>query len=284
MTIRPMKPAGPSQGFEGLHQVRFPVLCTPKYDGIRAIVMKSVVYSAKMKPLPSQWVQERYGTSVYEGLDGELVVGDPVDPMCFRKTCSAVMSHDGRGADFHTFDRWNKPDEPYTVRSRGTSAPITTIRDLTELQEYEHSLYMAGWEGIILRSMDGLYKYGRSTLRQHWLLKYKRFQDAEAVVIGFKERLHNANEATINELGKTKRSSHKENMVPTGTMGALVCEFTSDTGEISEISVGIPERKDQIEFWAMRLQLLGKTVKFKFQRAPGQPRFGTFLGLRDERD
>ena len=57
------------------------------------------------------------------------------------------------------------------------------------------------------------------------------------MVIGMEEKMHNANEATIGELGQTKRTSHQENLVPMGTMGALIVrdlktgvEFNIGTG------------------------------------------------------
>ena len=50
---------------------RFPVYASPKYDGIRALVINGVVVSRNMKPIPSKFVQENF--SKFEGFDGELM-------------------------------------------------------------------------------------------------------------------------------------------------------------------------------------------------------------------
>ena len=57
-----------------------------------------------------------------------------------------------------------------------------------------------GGEGLILRNPDGVYKFGRSTPKQQLSIKVKFFEQDEFEVIGFTERMHNANQAKINEL------------------------------------------------------------------------------------
>ncbi len=49
----------------------------------------------------------------------------------------------------------------------------------------------------------------------------------EAVIVGYTEKMHNANEAKKDNLGRTERSSCKEGLVPTGTLGALICQVPS---------------------------------------------------------
>ena len=85
-----------------------------------------------------------------------------------------------------------------------------------DVLQYEKEFLEIGAEGVMLRSPTGPYKQGRSTLKEGYLLKVKQFTDAEARVIGFDEKMHNANEADVGELGQTKRSSHAENLIPTG--------------------------------------------------------------------
>ena len=51
------------------------------------------------------------------------------------------------------------------------------------------------------RHRHGLYKLGRSTFIEQGLIKLKRFEDGEAEIIGFKEKMLNQNEATIDARG-----------------------------------------------------------------------------------
>ena len=135
----------------------------------------------------------------------------------------------------------------------------------------------------MVRSIDGTYKFGRSTLRDGILGKLKRFTDAEYKVVDFQERMHNANEATTNALGHTERSSHKENKVGRGDLGALVLE-TAD-GQRFNCGTGFDDAA-RSEIWNNRDQYLGRWAKIKsfLIGVKDLPRFPVFLGWRDPID
>ena len=71
-------------------KLRFPLYASPKLDGIRATVRDGVVYARSNKPIANIHVQEKF--KHFEWFDGELIVGDPADKMCFRNTPSVVGS------------------------------------------------------------------------------------------------------------------------------------------------------------------------------------------------
>jgi hypothetical protein len=75
----------------------------------------------------------------------------------------------------------------------------------------------------MLRDPNGPYKFGRSTRKEGYLLKLKRFCDSEAEVIGVVELMHNGNEAKTNALGRTERSTRKAGKTGMGVLGALAC-------------------------------------------------------------
>ena len=54
-------------------ELKFPLLASPKYDGIRALPKNSVVMSRTFKPIPNTEIQENF--SKFNDLDGELIVG-----------------------------------------------------------------------------------------------------------------------------------------------------------------------------------------------------------------
>ena len=76
-----------------LSRLSYPCLVSPKLDGVRAIVINGVVMSRNLKPIPNAYIQKILGE--FEYYDGELIVGDPTDPACYRNTVSGVMSMDG---------------------------------------------------------------------------------------------------------------------------------------------------------------------------------------------
>lgn len=277
-----------------LDKLRFPLLASPKLDGIRAVVRDGVVYSRSNKPIPNKYVQEKF--KHLNTLDGELIVGHPTSKSVYRDTTSNVMAHDKRDfpVTFYVFDCIRDLRAEYTCRQRwlaeaceNTYAHVnvleqTLIHDLDALLVYEEACLELGYEGLILRSPDAPYKCGRSTVREGYLLKLKRFMDAEAVVIGFEERMHNGNEATTNELGRTKRSSHKAGKTGRGDLGALVVR----AGDV-EFNIGTGFSDDERDaIWKAQGEYLGRIAKFKYfpvgvKEAPRHP---VFLGWRMKED
>ena len=149
---------------------------------------------------------------------------------------------------------------------------------------FEKKCLEAGFEGVMVRKGDGPYKFGRSTSKEGYLLKWKRFTDSEAEVQGFVEQTHNANEKEKDALGNSKRSQHKENLIPVGTLGALlVCDVKTKI----EFSIGTGfNGADRAYIWSLREKFIGHIVKYKYQEigVKGKPRFPVFLGFRDKDD
>ena len=112
----------------------------------------------------------------------------------------------------------------------------------------------------------------------------KRFLDSEAEIVGFVELMRNKNEATINKMGYMERSSHMENKVPGGCLGAFQVKDITYGYEF-EIGTGFTEA-DRIAFWKQKRSLLGRVVKYKYFPIGMKdlPRHPVFLGFRDPRD
>ena len=129
-----------------------------------------------------------------------------------------------------------------------------------------------------------MYKHGRSTAKEGGLIKVKRFSDSEATILGFEEQMKNNNEKKVNELGRGQRSSHKENMIPKGTLGALVVKDTS-TGVEFNLGSGFTDSvRDQL--WKYKTDLIGQTVKYKYFDigVKDAPRHPVYLGIRIPED
>lgn len=290
-----------------LTTLRYPLAVSPKLDGFRAIVVDGVVLSRNLKPIRNAHVQNLFGRSEYEGYDGELIVGSPTSPTCFRDTSSGVTSFAGTPeAKFYVFDRVNMPGTVWRERIASVvedgnviKVPHFIVPSSLELIDCENTFLDEGYEGLMIRGIESPYKQGRSTTREGWLLKLKRFADSEALVIGMEEKMHNANEATVNALGHTERSSHQANLVPLNTMGALVVkdlttgvEFNIGTGFDdsdrdwwwNQITTGIPgtlNNGGQVR--TLRDQII---VKYKYFAVgvKDKPRFPTYLGIRSTDD
>ena len=231
-----------------------------------------------------------------EGLDGELMVGTT-----FNESSSAIMSQDG-WPDFRyiIFDMGHDQifrggrNLPYLERLDVLQRldlpdycqkllPIK-IDSANELLAYEQACIQQGYEGAMIRTGDSPYKFGRSTANEQWLLKIKRFEDSEAVVIGTEEKLTNDNAPTINPLGYQERSTHQANMSPAGVLGALLCRDINTQVEFS-VGTGFDDIQ-RSTLWATRSLIIGRIIKYKHQPygQVDKPRFPVFLGFRDKSD
>jgi DNA ligase-1 len=279
--------------------LRYPLIGSPKLDGIRGLILGGFLVSRKLKRIPNRFTRDALDNSAYEGLDGELIAGLSFGPGVFNRTTSAVMTQGGTPpVTFWVFDWWNSRD-PYTTRLsslpedtdlvdaedgegyvRIRRLPYRVLRSEREVLGYEAKCLREGYEGIMLRNPNATYKFGQSTMKEMGLIKMKRFEDSEAEIIGIVEQRHNGNEATINELGLSKRTSHKANKVGKGTTGALRCRDLV-TGVEFEIGTGMDQDTCAF-FW--RNPPVGKIVKYKFQPVgvKDKPRFPVFMGIRED--
>jgi DNA ligase-1 len=282
---------------EDTSKLTYPLYASVKLDGIRVVVIDGVVYSRSMKPIRSKTVQEMFGKTEYNGLDAEVLYGEWAAPNVFNLTTQAVMStelkegfDEGRIKlavfdDFSVNDVYHVRLSSAAGRCDGVKVALAAQRLIScekQLLEFEQECLDAGYEGVMVRSIDGKYKQGRSTEKEGIIGKIKRFSDAEAIVIGFEEKLTNTNEKKTNELGYSERSSSKEGLVGANTLGALVCEcngirFTMGSGF---------DDASRAEVWANRDKYIGKLAKFKYFAVGMKDsyRFPIFLGWRDEDD
>lgn len=281
--------------------LQFPLLVSPKLDGIRCIVDHGEVLSRSFKQIPNKHIQSCLKALDLKNiaLDGELMLKNP--QASFQEVCSAVMSEDGEPSFiYHVFDAVTDGLNvlPFHQRLAQAAAIVRSIKkpyvkivehrsviDHSELTICEEDYLQRGFEGLMIRDPLGPYKCGRSTTKEAYLLKLKRFEDAEAVVIGFDEAMANTNEATIGELGQTKRSTKKAGRRAKNTLGALVVKMSD--GLVLRVGTGkglTDELKKEI--WSNRKRYLGQLIKFRYQQVgtKDSPRIPSFQGFRAEAD
>ena len=268
-------------------EVTYPKWIQRKYDGVACLAVNGVAMSRTMKPIPNLFIQKFFADNKLHGWQGELMLnGD------FSAVQSGVMRIEGEPDFFYVvYDKWDTED-PYWKRLGQLAVfleyplarfQVVETRVVDNAEECEATLeefVNEGFEGAMLRDRDSLYKQGRHTLKSQALMKLKRFEDDEATIIGFEEKMHNENEKTTDERGYSKRSHKQEGMVPANTLGALVVKWKDVEFKIGS---GYNDIQRQ-ELWDNRDSLLGKLVTYKFQETSkyGVPRFPTFKALREE--
>ena len=289
--------------------IRYPVIASPKIDGIRCLIVNGQALTRSLKPIPNLFIRRMLEKYAPDGADGEIVVGDS-----FNATTSAVMSRDGEPVfTYFIFDDCREACASTSFRLRSYAMcgllvevrrqntgweypwladgckirwlPQETISGPDQLQAYYVKCLTEGYEGVMIRDPLGVYKHGRSTKREGILLKLKPFADAEAVVVRIDELQHNGNAAETNALGLTERSTAASGKSAGGTMGRLLVRAV--TGDYSGKEFFIGTGFDQTlrnEIWASPQKFLGKKLTFKYQ-AHGSvdlPRIPVFLRWRDD--
>lgn len=289
-------------------KIKYPVMASPKLDGIRAIMTATGPQSRSGKLIPSKHVQAEFLKAVQAhpeliGLDGELIVGLPTAKDCFRATTSAVMAHDKTPEfKYYVFDHVGKETnmgrDPFRQRydymlllQKQKLLPPwvvillqAVIPHADALEEIEERYVSQGYEGLIIRDLNAAYKHGRSSAKEGILLKVRRFKDSEATIIDFVEELENQNEATKDAFGRTERSTHQDNKVGKNSLGSFVVQDIKTKVQF-QVGTGY-SAADRAAFWKDRSKLKGKIIKYRFFEVGVKdlPRFPVFQGFRDKRD
>ena len=269
--------------------------------------------SRSFKPIPSDYVRQLLIPYLSLGLDGEIVAYDLETGklLPFNQISSLVMSTSkvppaGVAIRYEVFDCILEPQSDFATRYHRlryiyetqlnaqqmmhissplpwTLVPHIVIESATDLALYEEAMLDAGYEGVMVNSPSGKYKYGRSTTKEGTLLKVKRFEDEEAYFLGVIPMQHNTNTATTNALGYTERSSARAGLVELETMGVLVGQ-SQRFGRI-EIGTGFSQA-DRDWIWEHRLDLIGNKFTYKFQAhgSLDKPRLPVFKGWRHKED
>jgi len=302
MKIKPMKARDwiPSK-------VTFPCYYQVKVDGVRALNLDGTLVARTLKSHNNKYITAKYSQERYKGLDGEMYLTElgPMHPDLCRETSGALRREHGEPIitwyvfDYVTEYTINLPyEERLTilenlVESLNDSSvkvvPTSVIYSLEEFEELDAAAIELGYEGSMLKNPKAKYKEGRSDKNmQSW--RVKRFIEEECLVTSIEEGNSNQNEAKINKLGHTERSTHQENMQPNGQVGNINGILLKDikspsTGKTiiekgEEITVGpgelsLPER---LHIFANQDILVGNVIVFKMfpHGIKDKPRFPTF--------
>lgn len=282
-----------------IEKLQYPLLATPKIDGIRCCITEDGPVTRKLKPVPNDYVRQLLESDALLHDDGELVTHDENFAIeDFNTIQGNIMRREGKPrTSYMVFDTFTRPDLPYVDRVKilherrfkiGGDLAITPVLPVQlntpeELDAYERSMVEDnGWEGIMVRDPNGRYKFGRSGVKEGILLKIKRFEDDEATITGMVEEMKNENEAEKDALGRTKRSSAAAGKTGKGRMGALICLWNKNGIEF-ELGTGFTAEQRQ-EIWDNFPDYVGQKLTFSFQGVGtnGRPRFPSFKGMRKD--
>lgn len=292
-------------------KLRFPLLGSPKYDGWRLFEFGGKPTTRSLIP-PKNYSAVRRMSEMYaaaadlgiRGLDGEGIVGSITSPNAMQATTSGLGSYAGEpDITYLIFDSYQRSQAPYQEREQEIREKLddsfwsefgwarmvdqTTLHNWEDALAYEAGCVSAGLEGIMLRKPDAHYKMGRSTLNDGIILTaLKRFVDDEAEILEVREQLRNDNPAEEDAYGRTKRSSHQENLVGKGSMGSVLCRSRKFD---ETFSVGYGKGlNDALRawLWEHRSEIPGRMLTYSYQETGcvDRPRHPRWKALRARED
>jgi DNA ligase-1 len=283
----------------------FPKMGSAKIDGFRMLNQQGSAYTRSGKPMANEATQAFFSRPEFDGLDGELVVGEPNDPNVFNNSQGPLKRKDGDPkAVWYIFDDRTFPKDMFKDRTHRAANRIQQLwiafpelqdriqlvkhswLNKEDLDEFEDIAIEDGYEGIMLRDPCGLYKYGRATYKENTLLKVKRLVHEEGVIVGFEEQMINENEAFKDELGRTKRQSLKENLIPSGMVGAFWIQSDKWPTKFKVSAGSLTHEDKKAAFENFESDYKGKIGAYKYfgHGSLEAPRQGVFKGIRSPSD
>ena len=257
-----------------------PVIVQPKYKGWRGravwreqegrfVLLSSYGNELTSVPQIAAELRERFivgGEPVapgYQEFDGEVYVHglseEEIESLAGRKKPDAESME----LEFHVFDL---PQHEGQQAARFLdllatemhmphlkSVPGTVEQDLDRIMEIMREWVAQGYEGIVLRHPEGLYKRTRSTQ----MMKFKPARwDVYRVVGAIEER--------------------KLDGTPKQALGAL--QVVDADGRMFKVGTGFTRQQRQ-DLWSRRELLLGRLVKVSYQNTSdgGMPKPGVFV-------
>lgn len=292
----------------------FPLIGQPKIDGVRALNLTGRLTGRSLKPFKNRYLTTQLSHSALIGFDGELAAEHHQHPDLCRITSSATGTITGEPYvlwwlfDYVTIDTRNLPyserlmslqdaiwNAPESLQPHLRIVPCRPLFNLEELEAYDTENLLAGYEGTVVCGPGAPHKDGRAG-KKLFKWRIKRFVDFEFMVHTIIEGEENQNEAQINELGNTFRSSHQENKVANGMVGAMLGTvladvFDGDTllfpkGAEVRVGAGCLTHDQRRHYFINQNEFMSLIHKAKFfpKGIKDKPRFPTWQSFRNAED
>lgn len=276
LNIKPMRAYSLDKKREARLEGKGPFAVQRKYDGVRCMAYRRDDGTVRLMSrggedydVPHIAQQIESTLDAHEVLDGELYLHGHL-----LQDIRHLIAEGDERIEFHVYDMTELVEvdgNPWTKRSKNLAGwfkayedfcpnvvkvPTDTIPDIKTAWGM-HDVYVSeGYEGGILRLLDGTYKMGSKSTK---LLKLKEFEDAEFTIVG--------------------HSVSKD--------GVLLWECEQEEGLVFEARpVGSMEYRAQLLKEAEAGRYVGQqlTVKFKGRSADNKPLFGVGKGIRPAKD
>ena len=164
------------------------------------------------------------------------------------------------------------------------SVTQAVVNSKEDVEKFFEVALKEGYEGLILRNPDSPYKFGRSTLKEEYMLKVKPFKSFDAQIIDVIQgtEVDPKAEKKINELGRSVTSRKKDDRVLVDKAAAFLVTYEHHTLKVSLAMTD--EEKEEI--WNNKMNYIGRMIEYKGMMigAKDVPRHPVFVRFREDCD
>ena len=293
MSFKPMRSCEPTDKYP----VQFPCYVSRKLDGIRVVKYEGKARTKSLKLLPNRHASAFVEAHVPDRMDCEIIVGPPNLQTTYNTTLSGVMTIAGEPEfTLYAFDIADS-EAGYTherierLRQACLGIPNIVIVDqilchnAEQLEQLYEQFLEEGYEGLIARSPNGIYKYGKCTPKEAIQFKVKPHADEDCEILEVHEGRTNQNEAFVNELGGTARSTDAEGMVPNGMLGYFIARDVK-TSTVFRLSPGKLKHAERVAILQNPQEYIGRFAKYRSMDygVKDKPRQNRWYAWRHEAD
>lgn len=280
-----------------------PYLVSLKLDGVRCIFKNGEMLSRSFKPIESKQLNERFAHMKQLSIDNDLIYDGELysTELNFQKLMHFVRTQDLESESlpesivFNCFDVIDMNNQNLTAKERllkyqDLELPYVKIieqRIISTPEEAEKMFEEAlsnGYEGLILKNPESVYKFGRVTTKSGNGYKLKPFVTFDAVIKGVEQatKVDPTVERTVNELGYHQTSHKKDDRILIDKASAFLVDY-----EGKQLKVTIAETDEQKKYiWEHQDEFIGKHVEYKGMLVGSKdvPRHPNTIRLRPDLD
>ena len=174
--------------------------------------------------------------------------------------------------EFYCFDYLDENNKIFSERYKEYSHHIsqlqhckivyqTTVNNKEAIIETFKEVLEDGYEGLILKDPNSYYKYGRTTLKEDTMIKFKPYETFDARIIGVQQatEVNPEVEKTINELGNSVTSKKKGDRVLIEKASAFFVDFE---GQEQKVALAMTDEEKE-EVWKNKEKYIGKMIEFQ---------------------
>lgn len=301
-----------------LEVINYPILASTKLDGYRCIFYKGQIVTRSLKAVQNKQLKEKFEILRKYSEENNLIIDGEIysNKITFQELNKFFMSEDLESVrsikrygeiltipdhvKFYAFDCIQNDNllMGFSERLKNLDIGMLKFKDIVEVVKHEpvnskedidnlfERVLEQGYEGLILRDIEGKYKCGRGTLKEGLIYKVKPFVTTDSKILDIVQATEvdpNA-EKKINQLGRSETSKKVGDRLLIEKASAFLVDYK---GQELKVVIAMTDIEKK-EIWKNKENYIGKIVEYKFMevgmKEGGLPRHPTSIRVRYDKE